>query len=47
MPRTALGRGYMFIQRFIDWNIHVSACKDPGDHLVQPLHVIDEDTEAQ
>lgn len=47
MPHTALGIGYMFSQSSIDWNINASAYEDPGDHLVQPFHLIDEDTEAQ
>ena len=47
MPYTALSRGYMFSQSSTDWNINASAYKDPGDHLVQPFHLIDEDTEAQ
>lgn len=31
-PHTALGRERMFIQRFIDWNINISAYEDAGDH---------------
>ena len=33
------------VKRFIELNINVGAYKDPGDHLGQHFHVINEDTD--
>lgn len=33
------------VKSFIEWNINAGAYKDPGDHLRQPFHVINEDAD--
>lgn len=45
IPHTALGRGYMFSQKVHRVKYKCWGYKDPGDHLGQPFHVINEDTD--